>query len=74
LAIVAQLADALIRRAFNAAGELLFLQTELILSLNCCLSTTNPGFSLSFTTPVPKNEHPRPNPCAHQYLGNVEHW
>jgi hypothetical protein len=31
--IVAQLADALIRRAFSAAGELLFLETELILSL-----------------------------------------
>jgi hypothetical protein len=33
LAIVAQLADALIRRAFSAACELLFLETELILSL-----------------------------------------
>jgi hypothetical protein len=33
LAIVAQLADALLRRAFSAAGELLFLETELILSL-----------------------------------------
>jgi hypothetical protein len=28
-----QLADALIRRAFSAAGELLFLETELIPSL-----------------------------------------
>jgi hypothetical protein len=32
LAIVAQLADALIRGAFSAAGELLFLETELLLS------------------------------------------
>jgi len=33
LAIVAQLADALIRSALSAAGELFFLETELILSL-----------------------------------------